>query len=194
MAYQPVPRLDPRVEILEGAWPGEAETRNAGIQFLSDCEYIIGIDTDEIFSEEDLAKIADVCREDSPEVVSVPLHTYWKTPQYRIDPPEPGVIPLVLRRDRKYQGLRGVSGKARVLDAHCHHLSYVRSDLELEEKLRTWGHARDLVPGWYEKVWKAWDADHGLENLHPVHPVAYARAIECPDREVAQILERWGCR
>ncbi|MCE9584597.1 MAG: hypothetical protein K8T20_19070 [Planctomycetes bacterium] len=186
--------MDPRVEVLEGVWSGEAATRNAGIDFLEDCEHVIGIDTDEVFSEKDLRAIVSVCRDERPEILAVPLHTYWKTSQHRIEPPEPGTIKLVLRRDRRYAGLRTVAGNVRTLDAWCHHLSYVRTDAELQEKLQTWGHAQEVVPGWFERVWKGWDSNHELHDLHPVHPAAYARAVEAPDRELPEILETWGCR
>lgn len=194
IAYQLIPELDPRIEILEGEWRGEAATRNAGIEYLEDCEYVIGIDTDEVFTEQGLREIAHVCRSERPEIVSVPLHTYWKTPQHRIAPPEPGMIPLVLRSDLRYDGLRGARGRVRRVEVGCHHLSYVRTDQELLDKLATWGHARDVIPGWYENVWKAWDRNPALRNLHPVHPAAYAQAVETSDRELLEILEKWGCR
>jgi hypothetical protein len=74
-----------------------------------------------------------------------------------------------------------------------HHLSYVRSDEEVREKLRMFDHAHEVVPGWFERVWKGWDADPKMEDLHPTKPEAYKRAIEARDPGIAGILREHGC-
>src|SRR5438045_2286247 len=50
----PVPSLDPRVEIIEGNWRSENETRNAGMEYLGDCDYVFMIDSDEVLLDQDL--------------------------------------------------------------------------------------------------------------------------------------------
>lgn len=190
----PIPDLDPRVEIVEGNWRSENETRNAGMELLSDCDYVFMVDSDEVLLEEDLDLLRRLCAKDEHRIIGVRLDTYWKSPEYRIDPPEDGLIRMVLRGDVRIEGLRGVQGAVEVADVRCRHLSYVRTDEELREKLRLFSHATDIRPGWYENVWKAWDLNHDLTNLHPVHPPAYRRAIHAPDVALEKVLERWGCR
>lgn len=189
-----VPALDPRVEILEGNWQTERETRNAGMEALADCDYVFMVDSDEILLEKDLLRLRDLAAEGRHEVLAVRLFTYWKTPEYRIDPPEEGTIKMVLRKGIRLEGVREVRAPVHTTDVRCRHLSYVRSDEELLEKIRLSGHAHELRPGWYEKVWKEWDRNRDLENLHPVHPAAYRRAIRAEDRELVETLARWGCR
>lgn len=192
--WTPLPPLDPRIEVLEGNWTGEAETRNAGMRFLSDCDYIFMVDSDEILLDEDLRTLASLCRTERHPVIAVKLFTYWKTPDYVIDPPEDGAIKMVLRQDQRMTGIREVNAETHTSDVSCHHLSYVRTDDEVREKLRLSGHSHEMRTDWYEQVWKAWDDNPGLENLHPVHPSAYRRAIRASDGRVKEILEKWGCR
>jgi glycosyltransferase involved in cell wall biosynthesis len=190
----PIPDLDPRIEVLEGNWRSESETRNAGMSALSDCDYVFMVDSDEILLDEDLAKLKDMCLQDQHRVIAVRLYTYWKTARHRIDPPEDGTIKLVLRKDVRIHGVREVAEPAHTADVFCHHLSYVRTDDELREKIRLSGHAPEILPDWYDKVWKAWDENPDLENLHPVHPQAYRRAIREVGSGVEDVLTRWNCR
>ena len=72
----------------------------------------------------------------------------------------------------------------------CHHLSYARSDEEVLKKITTFSHAHEVQPGWFENVWKRWDADHSLTNLHPTHPAAYQRAVEQPYSALPPVLRK----
>jgi hypothetical protein len=122
-----IPDLDPRVDVLEGNWRSEAETRNAGMDYLEDCDYVFMIDSDEILLDEDLQNLRTLCEQRAHPVISVKLYTYWKTPEYVIDPPEDGTIKMVLRKDIRLYGVREVRGPVYPSEIYCHHLSYVRS-------------------------------------------------------------------
>jgi glycosyltransferase involved in cell wall biosynthesis len=188
-----IPPQDPRVDVLEGNWGSEAETRNAGMDYLDDCDYVLMIDSDEILLDEDLEVLRSLCQDGTHPVIAVHLYTYWKTPEFVIEPPEHGTIKMLLRRDVRMVGVREVQAPVHESGVYCHHLSYVRNDAEVREKMRLSGHAHEIRPDWYEHVWKAWDRNPDLENLHPVHPAAYRRAVHRRDRRLNGILERWGC-
>lgn len=189
----PVPRLDPRIELLEGDWGSESATRNAGMDHLDDCDYVFMIDSDEILLDSDLRMLVEMCRTGTHAAIAVKLYTYWKTPEFRIEPPENGTIKMVLRGDVRVVGVREIREPHATSEAWCRHLSYVRTDEEVQEKMRLSGHAREFRPDWYEQVWRAWDRDHELENLHPVHPAAYRKAVRVPDPDLAATLRKWGC-
>jgi len=188
-----VPDLDPCVDVLEGNWHSESETRNAGMEYLDDCDYVIMIDSDEILLDDDLLTLRDLCTGRSHPVISVRLYTYWKTPDYVIDPPEGGTIKMVLRKDVRMFGVREVRAPVHESNVYCHHLSYVRTDDEVREKIRLSGHSGEIRSDWYESVWKEWDRNPNLQNLHPVHPTAYRRAVPRPDVKMKSVLEYWGC-
>lgn len=188
-----VPALDPRVELIEGNWTTQADTRNAGMEALADCDYVFMVDSDEILVDGVLAELRELCRSGDHQVIALHLYTYWKTSRFRIDPPEPGTRKVVLRRDVRMVGRGDVQGPFHVAEGRLRHLSYVRTDDEVKEKIRLSGHADEIIPTWYEEVWKQWDQDPSMRNLHPVHPMAYARAVFEPDPELDAALARWGC-
>ena len=189
-----MPVLDPRVEVIEGEWGSEHETRNHGIEVLSDCDYILTVDSDEIFTDPDLKRLRDLCTSSESPAIAARLWTYWKSPDYRIEPPEPLAACVAVRPNVRFTKLRQVDCTPYVADdLYCRHLSYVRTDEELREKLRLFGHHAEILPNWYDEVWKRWNEDPTLENLHPTHPAAYHRAVFDPDRELNQVLADHGC-
>jgi hypothetical protein len=111
--------------------------------------------------------------------------TYWKSYRYRVDPPERITAAVFVRpgtgrfvENRTYQAERH---HALPLDTIAfHHMSYARTDAQTLRKISTFGHAKDVVPGWYENVWLKWDDDPSLQNLNPCWPAAYERIIEQP--------------
>lgn len=185
------PPHDPGVEILTGCWKSEAHVGNAALNHLRECDYVLLVDSDEVFLDDDLTRIADACQESEP-VISVRMQTYWKTPEYEIEEMEDRPCPIAFRRGVRLSSIRATRWpQKRILDVRCRHLSYVRTDAEMQEKLRTWGFAANVRPGWYERVWQAWDANHALTDLHPVRPEQFRRTIHRPDAQLTGVLRRW---
>ncbi|MFD9704683.1 glycosyltransferase [Lentzea sp. NPDC059081] len=188
----PVPPLDPRIEVVEAAWASEQETRNAGLDALADCDWVFCLDTDEILLDPDLHALVRLCEQDEHQAISARLRTYWKTIEHRVDPPEDLTAPVVVRRGARFLDRRFVDAEPHFTDIWLRHLSYVRTDAEVRDKLRLFGHAHEIVPNWYEDVWLGWDADHDLRDLHPTRPPVYRRVVHEPDAELRRVLERHG--
>ena len=190
----PVPcAFDPRVEVLYGSWKTEHETRNAGMDVLSNCQFVFHVDSDEIFSEYSLRMLQSVCNEKGPQAIACRLYTYWKTTEFRIDPPEQLIAPVVIRCDKRFENRRLFKGEQLLINRFLmHHLSYVHTDEEIKEKLRVSDHAAEVVPNWFENVWKAWDSNYNLENLHPTNPTVYRRAVRVRNSELEDILREHG--
>lgn len=188
----PVPPLDPRVEVVEAAWPSEQDTRNAGLDALDDCDWVFCLDSDEVLLDADLHQLVKLCETGEHEAISAHLLTYWKTIEHRVEPPENLTAPIAVRKGVRFSGTRYVDAEPHFADIWLRHLSYVRTDAELREKLRLFGHAHEIVPDWYEKVWLGWDADHALTGLHPVRPDAYPQVVHEPDEELRRVLQAHG--
>ena len=133
------------------------------------------------------------------------MATYFKSASSVVDPPEPLQILWLVETDRGSptacafsearnwacaDGTLAADALAAKIDAlgvfvdaataRCHHLSYVRTSSELEAKVASFAHARDVVDGWVDDVWRAYDADPALEDLHPTHPAAFKRTKRQP--------------
>lgn len=177
-----------------GDWPSDHATRNAGLDMLSDCDYVLTVDSDEIFLDADLKRLRELCERNKYKAIGSRLTTYWKTPEWRIDPPEHLVACVAVKKGTHFHDVRRVQDGDMVLGArlNCHHLSYVRTDEEMQAKLRNFAHADEVKPGWFENVWAKWKPE--LENLHPTHPAHYKKAVHDPNAEINAILTKYGVR
>jgi hypothetical protein len=142
------------------------------------------LDADEIYDPAQLQRAMTVARE-NPHVDCWRLScfTYWKSYRYRVDPPESITAAVFVRpgaghfvENRTFEAPRCISMP--IETAAFHHMSYARTDEQILRKITTFGHARDVVPGWYENVWRKWDGDRSLQNLNPCWPGAYQRVVE----------------
>lgn len=198
VALEEVPAL--AVETVEGEWESEAAARNAGMELLSDYDYVFIVDSDELLTLDALNLLKSVCEQRSPRAIGARFYTYWKTPEYIITPPETKPLeasaPIIVRKEVRFTKHRIIdNGEVMIPPVFMvHHLSYVRTDEEMRDKLLLFGHADEVVPNWFENVWKKWDEDPTLENLHPTRPEAFQRAVQTPSRTARELLARWGCK
>ncbi|MEM3370057.1 MAG: glycosyltransferase, partial [Candidatus Micrarchaeia archaeon] len=189
---------DNKIRIIYGNWTNETEQRNAGLDILKKdgFTYCFIIDADEVYDPIDLRRILKLVRE-NPNIDCwyINLDTYWKSYEYRIEPREP-LTPLIILKigilrffkNRIVKG--GISALIPEDFGICHHLSYARSDEEVLEKIRTFSHAYEVKTGWFEKIWKKWDNDNSLTNLHPTHPHCYHRAVKQDYAKLPCILKK----
>lgn len=200
LELKPLPKLDPRIEIIEKRWESEGDTRNAGTDLLcdptqgGDCDYVFTVDADEIFTTDSLEFLKQTASR-GHRAVACYLHTYWKTPQYEIDPPERICATVVIHKDVKFKFMRVIEGGQHILGQKLmHHLSYVRTDEELKEKLKLYAHAHQISDKWYDRVWRGWDLDHAMKNLNPINPNSFGRAIPVKNDDLEVILAQYGVK
>lgn len=200
----PLPKFpvlsDRRITFLATDAAQEHEARNDGIKLLSSgpdaCDYVFTLDADELFFERDLVFLKRAATTQHFRALISHFSTYWKTAEHLLVEPESSVAPVLIRSDVRFKRLRLLDGDVtfvRAPSVRCRHLSYVRTDQEVQEKIRLFGHAKEVVPNWYESVWKAWDKNRNLKNLHPTRPELYARSVYVPDRELSLLLRDTGC-
>lgn len=169
--------------VVEGEWLSEGEHRKAALDHLvkEGYEYALIPDGDEIIEARLLDQLVKVAQAGLADRVSVCWDTYWKSAEYVIRPRE-GFTPLILLHLGQVQHVAGrffEGGRHLALSADhglIHHLSYAGSDERIKRKIETWGHRDEVVPGWFNRVWKAWDENPFQTQLHPTHPAAYLRA------------------
>lgn len=177
-------------EVIIGDWPDEAFHRRVALETMRQRghKHILIPDGDEIVSKQLLQSLVNLASVDAADVVRVSMETYWKSPRYRIQPPE-RLRPVLMvnaqtvRHDyiREYEGPRLlVLGPDHGV---LHHLSYAGPDERIQRKLSTWGHRSEVAQDWFQRVWKGWDKDRLMRDFHPTHPTFYgvAERIEFPE-------------
>lgn len=194
-----LPDPDNKRRIFFDEWPDEVAQRNFTIdQALNDgFEWGMIVDADEIYEKTELEKMISMVRA-HPEISCwhVTWYTYWKSYKYRIDPPEPYKPAVFLKLGKcKFIETRNLEGaKHLLIDPEvgmCHHMSYARTDEEVRRKLSLFSHSHQILDGWFENIWKKWDSDKTLTNLHPVLPDMYRQAIEQPRHALPTVLRDW---
>ena len=102
----------------------------------------------------------------------------WKDETWKLDLAHDVAPITVCKPSVKFKWARLAECRIKHLpqDIRCKHLSYARSDKDMEIKLKNFSHSHELVPGWYENVWKGWKPE--MQNLHPVNPPEYRRAVK----------------
>jgi len=185
-----------KICLLRGKWTTETDQRNAGLYILKEAgiDYCFVVDADEIYDPEQLRQMMLFAAQ--YETVScwhMTWDTYWKSYKYVITPREP-FTPVVFvkigaARFAKYRSVSGENhGFIPPEIGFCHHMSYARSDEQILKKITTFSHAREVRNAWYENIWKRWDSDHTLIDLHPTHPSSYHRATRQPLSALPPIL------
>jgi len=185
-------------------------------QYLFGLDYIIKnfdaklclfFDTDEVWPGKDLKGIIHFANENQKaNAYSCFMHTYIKSPFYRISPPE-SLAPIVLYRlqSNSFKGHRGcgIQGVLRCNDFRFHHFTYVREDEKTlfqkieniyEAEKDAYGHV-DLVEWKREK----WDKLPNADNFHTAegHEKAWkgVKVIELKDLPVSvresEIVKKW---
>ncbi len=136
-----------------------------------DNPFILVIDSDEIWDSDNLAKLkARVIQDDKYASYSCRMHTYIKSPFYRIDPPEPchPIVVLDSKKVNRHEGIRwnGVKPSICFEDVYMHHFTYVRDNsTKIKEKLV---YVVTGDKGKYHTDWvdKYWDKIPDVKNFH----------------------------
>jgi len=190
------PDPERKIQIVRGGWSSETEQRVAGLELVREAgfAYCFVVDADEIYDPFFLRRMMSAAAS-KPQVgcFYMTWFTYWKSEKYRIDPPEHYKPPVFLRCDlgqfveRRHATAPVVAVIPPALGI-CHHMSYARTNEELQKKLASFSHAHEILPNWYENVWLAWDKNPELENLHPIYPESYKRAIPVTRESLPPVL------
>ncbi len=198
------PDPDGKIRLLRGEWTSEVEQRNAALVLAAGDthDYCFIIDSDEIYDTPALARMLEYVRA-RPEIGCWHCWfiVYWKTPQFRIDPPEQHHPPVFL----KLHAGAFVEYRNCIADSHelipaevgfCHHMSYARTDEQIQRKIQSFSHSHQIDPEWFEKKWKTWDSDHSVGDLCPYNPGVFEGTAEVPESALPKVLltlprEQW---
>jgi hypothetical protein len=186
--------LDNRADsVIEGEWKNQAEQFNFGLSHLREMGYKWAIicDADEYYTPLGINVIIDTLNKaEKLKIFCAPfMNVYWKTPEYQISNPQHDNPVVAIRTDEIFSDKRTptLSEYSSVI-SYLHHFSYVRSDLEMLKKIKSFEHSHEFdLEKWYNEVWLNWKPED--TNLHPVVPTQFEQAI--PISAPTQILKNF---
>ena len=165
--------------VILGDWPHESLQRRVALaQMKLGFTHALIPDSDEVISPELLQTLLGIAESRTAELVAVHMDTYWRSPAYVVRPRE-ALTPLLLLDLGSAQHVRireFTGGRRLILPPEfgiLHHLSYSGSDERVYRKISSWSHRHEVQPGWFQRVWKGWQSDPMVRDLHPTHPPAY---------------------
>ena len=176
-----------KITIIEGEWKYDEDQRNACIEKArSDgIDYLITHDADEFYFHNDFKKmIEEVKQNPDYDYYIAPMMNFWKSFDYIVlnesgeeivGHPE---LIVNVNKPQEFIRARRLSGeKIYTLSMICYHASFVLTNEECWDKINTWGHTHQFkLKKWYKNKWLKWDIE--TENLHPVNPKVWAKAVK----------------
>lgn len=202
------PDPENKITIIRGSWaPGlfsrdtrkhEARHSNAVLNYIKeknpDIDYLIFLDTDEILTDESILGLKQAV-ENNPHayVFKMKYRTYWKGLHYITEgETPPATVCVRAAQDVRFTHVREINKPDCVIlkdSLFYHHMSYALSTEMLLIKLKTFGHAKEIRKNWVNEVWRQWDKNRNLENLHPLFDGAWwKRAIKLKKEQTPALL------
>ncbi len=152
----------PNVSVIEGVWDNEEDMRNEGLKVLRDrgIQVCLVVDADEFYPEGGLEALKKEIRyHDTPGTTYLSAHrTCYKRFDYIVDSSHQVHVAVHIDSSTTFYRRRGASGTEKRLPEEIFfwHMGYVLSNERMWEKIHTFGHANELVPGWFDEKWLNW--------------------------------------
>jgi len=177
-----------KIHIVEGDWLTEESQRNTCVDLAKEegIDYLMIHDADEFYFHDDFEQMKMFIT-DNPnyDIYTCGWISFWKSFKYVtvanlssniVGHPQ---IFINVKNGVRFERKRKPTGSQiiNIPDVICYHASYVLTDVELQEKLKTWGHHNDFnIDAWYNNIWLKWTPE--MINMHPVNPSVWYKAIE----------------
>jgi len=176
--------------------PGSDEAhRNICLEILKErgCDLVWVVDFDEFYDDHNVEKMFDLVRKigvaNCGQVYGY-AYAYWRGLGYRSTTPERfGPILFNLRENTKFNYIRNVDqDPGHTFEVVLHHMTAVKTEKQMYEKINGWSHANEVIKGWYENKWLRWPSNRLMTNLHPVSPGLWPSIEKIDKRTLPKIL------
>lgn len=167
-------------------WETEHEQRNDTMDLLRDMDYVIVSHCDTWFTAKDLLKLKRMDLEYRNYTTHV--YTYWKDYDTVIYP-HLSLPTIIVRSDSRFHHLLNIwdgDPNPDRLPITCHHVSWVKTDKEVQDKIASYSHADEIGKDWYENVWKNWTSD--MKNFGPTTPEDFKTVVK---HSLPQEIRKW---
>ena len=121
------------------------------------------------------------------------MRTYWRSLHWRVEPVERHSPLIIVRSDMKFVLARNLTDESKIIDVPSSvgmmtHYSWSKTPSEVCKKVKSWGHAHQLIPNWFENVFMKWKPACAIENLHPNEASAFKKIVRC-DLPMPEIIQ-----
>ncbi|PIQ82811.1 MAG: hypothetical protein COV76_01480 [Candidatus Omnitrophica bacterium CG11_big_fil_rev_8_21_14_0_20_64_10] len=201
-----------QVQVIEGRWADQLAHREMGLKRCLELgmDYHFLVDGDEVYKAEHLRHIRETLSV-RPEVGTfiIKCITFWRSFRYAIPAelnswrprrlfkitPVRRILGIPFPHRLRFVGANDLNSIGTIHEfppeeAVYYHFSYARSPARMREKLSTFPHAQEILSGWYERVWKAWPQNRQMENIHPVDPPKFPRAVPWDPADLPEVMRR----
>jgi glycosyltransferase involved in cell wall biosynthesis len=180
--------------IVDDVWDSESEARNAGLRHLRNLgtQVCLIVDADEIYPVGALDRLRGAIEAvNTPDTVFYARYlTCYKRFDYIVESDHRTPVAIHITDETAFhQRPRRPAGARRDLpgDVFFWHMGYVLTDERMWEKINTFGHVREIVPGWFEEKWVNWTPE--TRDLFRKHPVdRWPRTIRIDPLSLPEIL------
>ncbi len=168
---------DNKIINIIGEWRSQPTQYDFGLKYIQanfKCDYIMLIDSDEIWTDDQLSKCINKVQDDNykHDAFSCRMFTYVKSIFYRVNPIEPCRPTILIKSNiETLSGIRGngIQNKLCLEDIKFHHFCYVRKNDEVIKNKFITSEIGDLNKSKNWKEWKnnVWDKLPNVKDFHP---------------------------
>ena len=188
-----------KLRIIRGRWDIQEDMRNEAVDTLEsmNMDYVLIVDADEFYPDGTLAKLRRYIEDNDKfldrKVMWAGRINHFRRFDWIIDPANegPDSIEIAFKtRQNIHFTDRRIVGAPRIdlpSEFYFHHFGYVLDDKRMWEKIRTWGHAPDVIPDWFEEKYVNWNPQK--TSLCKRIPGRWNRAIKFDIRLLPSILK-----
>ncbi|HEX4997519.1 MAG TPA: hypothetical protein VFY29_04810, partial [Terriglobia bacterium] len=166
------------VEPIRGDWSVDgAPPRELGETLAAKgMEWALLMDGQDVYSADDLERLLAFA-EDHPEAgqFRARVHHYWKSPRYRIDPPDPAGQVALCRLSSGAGKLPAVTVPGEV--GACHSFTFAGPTSTVLRRLQRTGLTAQAAANWRKTVWETWNGNRMQRNLHPEQAERFRAAV-----------------
>jgi hypothetical protein len=180
------------VEIIQGDWMYDEDTRNACFNLAKSqgFDWFITQDADEFYDDEGWDIIIKELKKSKNEKFFISnWYNFWKSSQYVIMYDNGSIkgtnsnFALRCLKEIKFFSKRKPNlTKPKLINADCYHYSMIFNDLEMKNKIESWGHTNEFNHKiWYQTKWLNWNEN--TLYLNPSNPRHWKKAIKFPYKQ-----------
>lgn len=170
----------------------QVHMRNLGLALLQglgiDMAFIV--DTDEYYPTKTLEAYKEFIGREESESYKARMLVSFRRPHWTVPCPRDSGSVIAIRTDKRMKKIRSYEGPCMMIPDELgviHHISYARSPKKIQEKIVSFSHADEVIPGWYDEVFLP--CSETSHNVHPTVPEAWPdiKVVELPEEVVSNL-------